>query len=76
MAKGMFDSIGAASPELLKSLTVGVDMSGPLFDSAGKPAKLEMKMKWPDLTKAFSDNPGGILDAAGSIFDAIRNRNN
>ena len=76
MAKGIFDSIGAASPELLKSLTVGVDMSGPLFDSAGKPAKLEMKMKWPDITKALSDNPGGILDAAGSIFDAIRNRNN
>ena len=76
MAKGIFDSIGAASPELLKSLTVGVDLSGPLFDSAGKPAKLEMKMKWPDIKKALSDNPGGILDAAGSIFDAIRNRNN
>ena len=35
-----------------------------------------MKMKWPDIKKALSDNPGGILDAAGSIFDAIRNRNN
>ena len=71
-AKGIFDSIGAASPDLLKSLVVGVEMSGPLFDAAGKPAKLSMKLKLPDVGDLIRDDPGALIDAAGSIFDAIR----
>lgn len=73
-AKRVFDGLGAVSPELLKSLVVGVDLSGPLFDAAGRPAKLEMKLKLPDIGDVVRDNPGAIIDAAGSIFDAIRNR--
>ena len=71
-AKGIFDSIGAASPGLLKSLVVGVEMTGPLFDAAGKPAKLSMKLKLPDIGDLIRDDPGELIDAAGSIFDAIR----
>jgi hypothetical protein len=53
-------------------LVVGVEMSGPLFDAAGKPAKLSMKLKLPDVGDLIRDDPGALIDAAGSIFDAIR----
>ncbi len=71
-AKSVFDSIGAASPELLKTLQVGVELSGPLFDATGKPAKLNSKLKLPDIGDVIRDDPGALIDAAGSIFDAIR----
>ncbi len=73
-ARGVVDALNAASPELVKSLTVGVELSGPLFDRAGKPVKLASKLKLPDLGEVLRENPGSILDAAGGIFDAIRNR--
>ena len=71
-ARNLLDSLAAASPELVKSLTVGVELSGPLFDVAGKSVPLSRKLKLPDIRSILKDNPGAILDAAGSVFDAIK----
>lgn len=71
-ARNLLDSLAAASPELVKSLAVGVELSGPLFDVAGKSVPLSRKLKLPDIGTILKDNPGAILDAAGSVFDAIK----
>jgi hypothetical protein len=68
-ARGLFESLGASNPQLLKSLTVGVEMKGPLFDPSGKPVKPDTKLKWPDIGDVLRDNPAGVIDAAGEIFD-------
>ena len=73
-ARGVFETIGAASPELLKSLTVGLKLSGPIFDANGKPAKLKQEVVLPDVGQALRDNPAGVIDAVGDIFDALRKR--
>jgi len=73
-ARAIFDAIGGASPDLLRSLTVGIEFYGPLFDAAGRPVRPESRIKLPDVGEVLRDNPGAIIDAAGSIFDAIRNR--
>jgi hypothetical protein len=73
-ARGVFEAIGAASPELLKSLTVGLKLSGPLFDANGKPAKLKQELALPDVGQVLRDNPGAVIDAVGDIFDAFRKR--
>ena len=70
--RNLLDSLAAASPELVKSLAVGVELSGPLFDVAGKSVPLSRKLKLPDIGTILKDNPGAILDAAGSVFDAIK----
>jgi hypothetical protein len=70
----VFETIGAASPELLKSLTVGLKLSGPIFDANGKPAKLKQEVVLPDVGQALRDNPAGVIDAVGDIFDALRKR--
>ncbi|MFM1823995.1 MAG: hypothetical protein RI967_2261, partial [Planctomycetota bacterium] len=48
-ARSVVATIEAASPELLRSLTVGLTLSGPLFDAEGRPAKLEQRLALPDL---------------------------
>ena len=73
-ARGLFDALNAASPELVKSLAVGIEMSGPLFDPSGKPVKLTTKVKLPDVGDTLKNNPGAIIEAAGSIFDALRKK--
>ena len=73
-ARGILEAIGAASPELLKSLTVGLKLSGPLFDASGKPAKLKQELALPDVGQVLRDNPGAVIDAVGDIFDAFRKR--
>lgn len=70
-ARGIFDSLGAASPELVKSLTVGIEIKGPLFDPSGKPVKPDPKLKLPDVGDVLRDNPGAIIDAAGGLLDLI-----
>lgn len=73
-ARRVFDQIALAAPELAKALTVGVDLSGPLFDAQGKPARLKEQLKLPDIGDVLRDNPGSIIDAAGGIFDALRRK--
>ena len=59
---------------MLKSLTVGLKLSGPLFDAGGKPAKLKQELALPDVGQVLRDNPGAVIDAVGDIFDALRKR--
>ena len=73
-ARGVFEAIGAASPELLKSLTVGVKLSGPVFDANGKPAKLKQEVALPDIADILRDNPGAVIDTVGGIIDAFKKR--
>lgn len=74
-ARGVFDSIQAASPQLLKSLTVGVRFSGPLYDASGRPATPNAELALPDIGDVLRDNPGVLLDGLGDLFNAIRKRN-
>jgi len=73
-ARGLFESIGTSNPELLKRLTVGVELKGPLFDPAGKPVKPEPKFKWPDVGDVLRDDPGSIIDAVGGIADIFKDK--
>lgn len=73
-ARRLFESIGAASPELLKSLVVGVKLSGPLFDAQGKPAKLQQELAFPDLGDAIRQNPAGAIEAVGGIIDLFKKK--
>ncbi|MEY5060629.1 MAG: hypothetical protein RIS45_550 [Planctomycetota bacterium] len=73
-ARGLFESIGAGNPELLKRLTVGVEMKGPLFDPSGKPVKPEPKFKWPEVGDVLRDDPGTIIDAVGDIADIFKDK--
>lgn len=68
-AREFFDRLGAANAELVRTLAVGVEFFGPIFDPAGKPVKPERRLKLPEFDDIVRDNPGAILDAAGSIFD-------
>jgi len=73
-ARSVFASIEAASPALLKSLTVGVKLSGPVFDASGKPAKLSMELALPDYREILRDNPGAVIEGVGGILESILNR--
>lgn len=73
-ARGVFEAIGAASPELLKSLSVGVKLSGPIFDAKGKPAKLKQELALPEIGDILRDNPGAVIDTVGGIIDAFKKR--
>ena len=73
-ARGLFESIGAVSPELLKSLVVGVKLSGPLFDAQGRPAKLDESIELPDIGDAIRRNPAGAIDAVGGIIDLFKKK--
>ncbi len=73
-ARDILNALSVASPELARSLTVGVEMSGPLFDAAGKPVKPATKLSLPDVGDVLKDNPAGILDAAGGIADLFRKK--
>jgi hypothetical protein len=73
-ARNIFDTIGAASPELLKSLSVGVKLSGPLFDANGKPAKLKQELALPDIGDALKRDPGAVIEGIGGIIDAFRKK--
>jgi hypothetical protein len=73
-ARRVFEEIERAAPDVAKALTVGVELSGPLFDAQGRPAKLKEKLKLPDLGDVLRDNPGALIDAAGGIFDALRRK--
>lgn len=73
-ARGVFETIGAASPELLKSLSVGVKLSGPLFDANGKPAKLKQELALPDILDVLKRDPGAVAEGIGGIIDAFRKK--
>jgi len=73
-ARGVVDALAAASPELVKSLTVGIELYGPLFDPAGKPVAPSRRLKLPNVGDILRDNPGAILDAAGGIADLFRKK--
>ena len=73
-ARRMFESLGAVSPELLKSLVVGVKLSGPLFDAQGKPAKLKQDLMLPDIGDAIRQNPTGAIEAVGGIIDLFKKK--
>ncbi|MCE2884940.1 MAG: hypothetical protein LW806_08590 [Planctomycetaceae bacterium] len=73
-ARRLFDSIGAVSPELLKSLVVGVKLSGPLFDAQGRPAKLAESLELPDIGDAIRRNPAGAIEAVGGIIDLFKKK--
>lgn len=73
-ARRLFDSIGAVSPELLKSLVVGVKLSGPLFDAQGRPAKLDESLELPDIGDAIRRNPAGAIEAVGGIIDLFKKK--
>lgn len=73
-ARGVFETIGAASPELLKALTVGVKLSGPLFDASGKPAKLKQELALPDIGDVLRDNPAAVIKGIGGVIDAFRKK--
>lgn len=73
-ARNIFDTIGAASPELLKSLTVGVKLSGPIFDANGRPAKLKQELALPDIGEVLRDNPAAVIDTVGGIIDIFRKK--
>jgi hypothetical protein len=70
----LFESIAAASPELLKSLVVGVKLSGPLFDAEGRPAKLDQDFMPPDIGEAIRNNPAGAIEAVGGILDLFKKK--
>ncbi|MCX5650332.1 MAG: hypothetical protein NTU45_02935 [Planctomycetota bacterium] len=73
-ARGVFERIGAVSPELLKSLSVGVKLSGPLFDANGKPAKLNQELALPDILDVLKRDPGAVAEGIGGIIDAFRKK--
>ncbi|MEY3142948.1 MAG: hypothetical protein RLY21_1441 [Planctomycetota bacterium] len=73
-ARNLFDTIGAASPELLKALTVGVKLSGPLFDANGKPAKLKQELALPNIGDVLKRDPGAVAEGIGGIIDAFRKK--
>lgn len=73
-ARNIVRTLEAASPELIKALAVGIEMSGPLFDAAGKPVKPRIRPTMPDVGAALKDDPGAILDAAGGIIDIFRKK--
>ena len=70
----LVQGLSASGQEFVKGLKVGVKMSGPLFDRNGKPAKLDVSPTFPDVGKALLDNPAGLIETAGSIFDAFRKK--
>ncbi|MEY2716864.1 MAG: hypothetical protein RIT24_3207, partial [Planctomycetota bacterium] len=73
-ARGLFESIGTGNPELLKRLTVGVELKGPLFDPSGKPVKPEPRFKWPEIGDVVREDPGSIIDAVGDIADIFKDK--
>ena len=73
-ARSVVDTIGAASPELLKSLSVGVKLSGPLFDANGKPAKLKQELALPDIGDVLKRDPGAVIEGIGGLIDAFRKK--
>ena len=73
-ARGVFETIGAASPELLKSLSVGVKLSGAVFDANGKPAKLKQELALPDIGDLLRRDPGAVIEGIGGIIDAFRKK--
>ena len=73
-ARRLFDSIGTVSPELLKSLIVGVKLSGPLYDAQGRPAKLSTSLALPDLGDVLKRDPSAVIEGIGGIIDAFRKK--
>jgi hypothetical protein len=70
----LLDRVSGFSPELLKSLTVGVKLSGPVFDASGKPAKLKQELALPDIGELLRRDPGAVIEGAGGILESILNR--
>jgi hypothetical protein len=70
----LLDRVSGFSPALLKSLSVGVKMSGPVFDANGKLAKLKQELALPDLGEILMDDPGAVMEGAGGILESILNR--
>ena len=69
------DAAGGPDSPLVKTLSVGVTMSGPLFKPDGSPAELETKLALPrleDLGEQIRKDPIKAIDTGLKIFDAIR----
>ncbi len=64
--------LGARGQEFIRSLKVGVKLSGPMFDASGKPAKLQVTPTFPDIGKSMLENPGELIDIGKSIYDAFK----
>jgi hypothetical protein len=69
------EAAGGPDSPLVKALSVGVTMSGPLFNPDGSPAELETKIALPkieDLGEQIKKDPIKAIDTGLKIFDAIR----
>jgi outer membrane biosynthesis protein TonB len=50
----------------------GSELSGPIFDAQGRPAKLDESLELPDIADAIRRTPGGAIEAVGGILDLFK----
>jgi hypothetical protein len=74
-ARDFIARVEDVAPAVVKSLTAGVEWSGPLFDAAGKFAPPKARVKLPDLgevLKQVGKDPGSIIDTIEGIGDLFK----
>lgn len=75
-ARRFFEQIpGGADGELARTLSVGITLSGPLFDAEGNIAKLDQRVTLPtfeDMAKDAAKDPGKLLEQGVKIFEQIQ----
>ncbi|MFO0827196.1 MAG: hypothetical protein U0572_03515 [Phycisphaerales bacterium] len=74
-ANDFLTAIGGAGSDVGKSLTVGIEWSGPLYDKDGKRAKLNQRVTFPKVEDLLK-NPSAIEKIGGQIIDAIQKDKN
>ena len=70
--KDAFDRINAISPELAKSLKVGVRLSGPIADAAGAPRELEQELALPEIDDIIRNDPSLLLKLGPALIGQLR----
>ncbi|MBL9150122.1 MAG: hypothetical protein JNM94_15650 [Phycisphaerae bacterium] len=73
--RGWFDKIGGAESDLAKTLSIGVKMYGPLFDSQGNRIPLEKTAAPPDVGDLLKQNPEDLIKQGIDIFEKIKKKN-
>jgi hypothetical protein len=70
--KSAFDKITAISPELAKSLKVGVKLHGPLADARGASIPLEQDVALPEIDDILKQDPSLLFKLGPALIGELR----